>query len=170
MTASRPPALIAAALIASLMASTAFAEMGPGGPGGHEGEGPKLLDLFDEIDTDKDGKLSLAELEAHRAAEFAASDTNGDGALDAAEIAARMMARFQEKLADKAQHMIDNRDNDGNGTISADEMGKGPAEDHFARIDTDNDGAISKEEAEAAMQHRKKRGHGWGHGWGDQQN
>ena len=49
-------------------------------------------------------------------------------------------------------------------SLSEDEMGEGPGERNFARLDTDNDGAISKAEAEEAMQHRRKRGHGWGMG------
>lgn len=163
MTKLKKSALIAALLVTAALGTVALAEMGPGGP---EDRGMKLLELFDQIDTDKDGKLSLPELEAHRAAEFKAADTNGDGALDADELAARELARFQEKLAERTQHMIDNKDNDGNGSLSADEIGKGPAEDHFARIDTDNDGMISKEEAQAAMKHHRKHGHGMGGGEG----
>lgn len=166
MKLSGKSALIAA-LGGTVIATVAFAEMGPGGGMGGEDHGQMLLEMFKRIDTDKDGKLSLAELQAHRATEFAGADANGDGSLDAGELSDRMMARFQEKLPARAQHMIDNHDNDGNGLVSADEMGQGPAEDHFARIDTDNDGAISKEEAEAAVQHRKKRGHGWGMGHGE---
>lgn len=162
MKLSKRSALIASILGAAGLATVAFAEMGPGAGMGGEDHGPRLLEMFDEIDTDKDGKLSLAELEAHRAAEFAAADANGDGSLDADELSARMLARIQEKMAERIQHMIDNRDNDGNGLISAAEMGEGPAENHFARIDSDNDGMISKEEAETALEHRKKRRHGWG--------
>ena len=159
MTNLKKPALIAVLLGGAAFATVALAEMGPGG---HDDRGMKLVEMFDQIDTDKDGKLSMAELEAHRAAEFKAADTNADGALDATELAARELARFQEKLADRTQEMIDNKDNDGNGSLSADEIGKGPAEDHFARIDTDNDGMISKDEAQAAMKHHRKHGHGMG--------
>lgn len=162
MTTTKKTALIAALVAGTALATVAFAEMGPYGGEGHGGHGPKLLEMFDAIDADQDGKLSLAELEAHRAAEFSAADTNGDGALDAGELSARMLARLEGRLAERTQHMLDNKDNDGNGALSLAEMGNGPGADHFARIDTDNDGAISKEEAEAAMQHRKKRGHGWG--------
>lgn len=158
---TRPKTALLLALFAGVSLTTfAWAEMGPGGDDGYGFRGAKLLELFDSIDNDKDGKLSLAELETHRIARFAAADTNGDGAIDAEELAARELAEFQEKLAKRVQHMIDNTDNDGNGSLSADEIGKGPAEENFARIDKDNDGAISKEEAEAALKHRKKRAHG----------
>ncbi|MBL9054018.1 MAG: EF-hand domain-containing protein [Tabrizicola sp.] len=158
---TRPKTALMLALFAGVSLTTfAWAETGPGGDDGHGHRGAKLLELFDSVDTDKDGKLSLAELEAHRSARFAAADTNGDGAIDVDELAAHELAEFQEKLAKRVQHMIDNKDNDGNGSLSADEIGKGPAEENFARIDTDNDGAISKEEAEAALKHRMKRAHG----------
>ena len=39
------------------------------------------------------------------------------------------------------------RDDNGDGSLSADEMGEGPLEERFAVIDTDNDGAISQAEA-----------------------
>ncbi|MGL4236485.1 MAG: EF-hand domain-containing protein [Tabrizicola sp.] len=155
MSAIMKTAVVALALSGAVFASVALAEKGPGGSGGR---GAMLLEQFDAMDTDKDGKLSLAELEAHRKAEFTAADTNGDGALSAEELAARQLAKFSETLADRTARMIDNMDNDGNGTISEDEIGEGPGERNFARLDTDNDGAISKEEAEAALNKGRKRG------------
>ena len=165
MSAPKKSAIAALAVIGALLGTVALADkggmgMGMGGPG--EGRGAMLAEKFDAIDTDKDGKLSYAELEAHRKAEFDAADTNKDGALSADELSARALARFQEKLADRTQAMLDNMDNDGNGSLSEDEMGEGPGMRNFARIDADNDGFVTKEEIQAGMQHHKKRGHGWG--------
>jgi Ca2+-binding EF-hand superfamily protein len=157
MTTPTKTAVAALALFGVVLASAALAEKGPGGPGGR---GAMLLEQFDAIDTDKDGKLSLAELEAHRKAEFAAADTNGDAALSPEELSARQLARFNETLADRTARMIDNMDSDGNGSLSVDEIGEGPGERHFARIDRDNDGTISKEEAEAALKRVRGRDHG----------
>lgn len=168
MSAPKKSAIAALAVIGALMGSAALAErggMGMGGPG--EGRGAMLTEMFDTIDADKDGKLSYAELEAHRKAEFDAADTNKDGALSADELSARALARFQEKLAERTQGMLDNLDNDGNGSLSEDEMGEGPGMRNFARIDADNDGFVTKEEIQAGMQHHKKRGHGMGMGMGD---
>ena len=167
MSAPKKTAVAVLALMGALAGTAALAEkggmgMGMGGPG--EGRGAMLAQMFETIDADKDGKVTLAEIQAHRAAEFAAADTNGDGAISPEELSAMQLARFQEKLAERTQAMLDNMDNDGNGSLSADELGQGPGERNFARLDTDNDGAISKEEAEAAMQHRRKHGHGWGMG------
>ena len=154
----------ALALLGAVVATVAYAEKGHGdGMGGGMGDqGGMMLEMFDAIDTDSDGKLSLAELAAHRLAEFTAADTNSDGALDAAEMEAHHAAKMAAMMAEHAARMIENKDNDGNGTLSADEFGEGPGEEHFARLDSDNDGMISKEEAESGMQHRKKHGHGWG--------
>jgi Ca2+-binding EF-hand superfamily protein len=159
MSTPMKSAVAALALVGAITASAALAQKGQGG---HEGRGAMMLEKFDTIDTDKDGKLSLAELETHRKAEFAAADSDADGALSADELAARQLAQFNATLADRTARMIDNKDSDGNGSLSEAEVGEGPGERHFARIDADNDGAISKEEAEAAIKHGRKRGHGWG--------
>jgi Ca2+-binding EF-hand superfamily protein len=167
MSAPKRSAIAVLAVMGALLGTAALADrggmgMGVGGPG--EDRGAMLEEMFDSIDADKDGKLTYAEMEAHRKAEFDAADTNKDGALSADELSARAVARFQEKLAERTQGMLDNMDNDGNGSLSPDEMGEGPGMRNFARIDADNDGAITKEEIQAGMQHRKKRGHGWGMG------
>lgn len=168
MSAPKKTTLVAVALMGALMGSAALAEqgdMGMGGPGGPGGDrGAMLGEMFDTIDADKDGKLTYAELEANRKAEFDAADTNKDGALSADELQARALARFQEKLTERTQGMLDTMDNDGNGSLSQDEMGEGPGMRNFARIDADNDGSITKEEIQAGMKHVKKRGHGWGMG------
>ena len=165
MTAPKKTAIAALAVIGALMGTAVLAEkggMGMGGPG--EGRGAMLTEMFDTIDADKDGKLSYAELEANRKAEFDSADTNKDGVLSAEELSARALARFQEKLAERTQAMLDNMDNDGSGSLSPDEMGEGPGIRNFARIDADNDGFVTKEEIEAGMKHHRKRGQGWGMG------
>ena len=171
MSAPKKTAVATLALMGALMGGIALAQDdapdmpppgGPGGPG--EGRGAMLAEMFDTIDANKDGKVTQEELAAHRKAEFTATDTNGDGALSSEELQARMLAQM---LARQSARMIDNMDDDGNCTLSEAEMDEGPVARNLARIDTDNDGAISKEEAAAMMQHHKKRGHGggWG-GWG----
>ncbi len=175
MSASKKTVLVALALTGALLGTVALAQnkgmgggMGMGMGGGMDMDGgdrgAMLGRMFDTLDADKDGKVTFAEMEAHRKAEFTAADANADGALNAEELSAHQMARMQERMAERTQSMLDNMDNDGNGSLSIDELGQGPGQRHFARIDTDNDGAISKAEAEAAREHRGKRGHGGGMG------
>lgn len=152
MSVSMKTTVAALAVLGALLATTASAEMGKGGKGGKGDRGAMLLEMFDGIDTDGDGKLTQAELEAHRAAMFTAFDADGDGMLNAEELKTRMLARFTETLDDRLARMIENRDNNGDGSLSLDEMEEGPGQRGFARIDTDNDGAISKAEAEAAAE------------------
>lgn len=169
MSASKRTAVAALALVGAVLASGAMAEMGPGGTEGEGARGGMMLEMFAAIDKDSDGKLTQEELAAHRAAMFAAADANGDGALDAAELAARHLARVRETMPDRTARMIERMDDNGDGSLSVDEMGEGPIKGRFARIDTDNDGAISQAEAKAAVEHvaerRGKRKHGMMGGW-----
>lgn len=167
MTGPMKSTVAVLALVGAVFASAALANEGPGGPGNR---GAMLLEMFDGIDTDTDGKVTEAELEAHRAAMFTAADANSDGMLSTEELSAQQLARFNETLADRTARMIENRDNNGDGSLSLDEMDEGPGMRNFARIDSDNDGAISKAEAEAAMQNVGHRKHRKGMMWGGHDN
>lgn len=147
MTARTQTTVMMAALFAATMASAAFADKGPDSPG----RGDVLLEKFDSIDTDKDGKVSEAELAAFRAAEFAAADTNSDGMLSAEELTQKQLARMAETAAMRSARMIEDRDDNGDGNLSAEEMDQSVQEGRFSRIDQDDDGAISKDEAEDAL-------------------
>lgn len=68
---------------------------GPGGPGGAEGEGGgRRFDPF-QNDADGDGKLSREEAPERMRENFDEIDTNQDGFIDAAELEARRAARSQ---------------------------------------------------------------------------
>jgi EF hand len=150
-----------AALFAATIGTAVLADKGPGG------QGNMLLEMFDTIDADKDGKLTEAELAAHRAAEFAAADTDKNGTLNAEELTAKHVARMTEIAGERTTRMIGQMDDDGDGALSADEMAQTVEARRFARIDGDEDGAISKAEAEAALErfadgrkHRRDGKHG----------
>lgn len=166
--------IIAAVLAGSVVVSlggAAFADQHTGGMDGR-GMGPHGMGaMFDfaAIDADADGRITPAEIAAHRAARFAAADTNGDGALDRAELEARAIRMMAERMAARA---LDRMDADRNGTLSPEELAAGPGLDSraFIRMDADKDGALTQAEidaARAAMQERHaKRGEGRGHGGG----
>ncbi|EAQ47466.1 EF hand domain protein [Roseobacter sp. MED193] len=137
----------------ALAATTAMAKPGCGGMGA------KMS--FEELDADGNGEVTKAEMEAHKAARFSASDGNGDGKLSAEEL----VAQAQKHAAKRVEKMISHLDSDGDGMLSAEEMANrgGRHGDMFKRIDQDGNGSISKEEFEQAREHRggkRRSGHG----------
>ncbi len=161
--------------IAALLATTSTAALADRGFCGGEGRGRMMLEMFDTIDANKDGNITEAEFEAHRTAEFTAADTNGDGMLSSDELAQQHLARMSAKAAERSARMIENLDDNGDGSLSLDEMYQTVRERGFARMDRDDDGTISKDEAEGAMErfaegrrhHRRGMGGGMGEGMGD---
>lgn len=122
----------------------------------HRGRMP----AFETLDTNADGSITMQELQAHRASRFASADTDGDGLLSPQEL----NARAQERMQDRTGRMIERRDANGDGFLSAEELSPPEGRDGrmFNRMDADEDGAISKEEFETAAE--KRRGRHRGHG------
>ena len=103
---------------------------------------PRLAERFAEMDADRNGFLDKADRQARHAARreafFAKADANRDGKLTRAELDAAHEARRAEMEARRKQH----------------------ADARFARMDTNKDGAISREEmAKAPMMGGRGRHH-----------
>ncbi|WP_223632555.1 EF-hand domain-containing protein [Rhodobacter sp. TJ_12] len=113
------------------------------------------------FDSDGDGKVTMAEIEAKRAATAKSMDTDGDGLLSAEELVAAEMVQIEDRLAARVKDRIAAQDSDGDGKLSAAEMASPPLPTRiFDRLDRDDDGAISTEElrmAEARMKDRFDR-------------
>lgn len=118
--------------------------------------------MIEALDTDGNGVISAAEIEASKAAKFAEADANGDGGLTLQEIEDWRTAQREARMQARKQRMFEKRDANGDGVISLDEF-----EDRgmpmFDRADANDDGEVTAEELAAMKGHRGKRHGGWKH-------
>jgi hypothetical protein len=138
------PMAIAAVGIAALLATRSFADdrpMGPDGGPGHRGHW-----LFQEMDTNKDGKISQAEIQAFEAARAAEIDANHDGVITADEVRAfREKERAKREAAELAR-----MDTNGDGTVSVQEY-EAAQTWRLARMDRNGDGTIDERDMHDGM-------------------
>lgn len=128
---------------------------------------PRLAGKFDELDKNKDGKLSKEEMPRHgdrehgrdgrgahgegRREAMAKLDTDKDGRISRAEAAAgegKLAPRFDEMDANK-DGFIDRADHEIHAKQRTDAW--------FASADTDKDGKLSRAEVDAAKSKRGER-------------
>ena len=147
MLSQRKTLIAAACGMAALLA--AIPAMADGGGGWHGRGGRGGLMIIETFDIDKDGKVTQAEIDQTRKDQFAKYDSNHDGVLSLEEYQAlwldamrRMMVRqFQANDADgdaritveeftaRFDHLVRDRDRNGDGVLTADELrprGHGP--------------------------------------------
>ncbi len=134
------------------------------------GDGMRMV--FEALDLDGNGAVTMQEMEDARGGRFAEADANGDGALDRDELLAMGHARMERRV----DRMIERGDADGDGMLGEAELaalreGRGASggEDRIARMfdrmDSDGDGSLSETEVEAAAEaFRERRGQGHGRG------
>ncbi|MGB5066921.1 MAG: calcium-binding protein [Albidovulum sp.] len=179
MTSKIFPAALAVALGSVTLVAAGPVLANQSGHGGMQGAGGRMMGMmfdFAAMDTDGDGKVTQAEIQAHRQAEVAGMDADGDGLISQAELAGFMAERMQKVADQVAADRIKAQDSDGDGKLSAAEMQMPPmAGRMFERMDSDGDGALSQAEIEAMKAKMADRGehgkrkHGW-FGWGDDEN
>ena len=101
------------------------------------------------LDTDGDGAISAAELEAAGpAAAFAEADTDADGMLTADELTTFRAAQEAAREARRSRMMIGRLDTDGDGRLTLEDLSKRSDRRAalFEKADTDGDGTLSAEE------------------------
>lgn len=139
------------------LGSVALAHPGGEGRGHHRGHGMSL----EKLDTDGDGTVSLLEMQTQAQARFERKigklDANGDGVITQTEkdaLAAKMEGRRRGKRGQRFLQKLPE------GDVSV-EVVKAQMLEHvaerFAKIDTDNSGALDAAELEAAKAARKAR-------------
>lgn len=125
----------AAALILAGLSGASFAA-GPGFP--------RTEKSFSQLDGDKDGKLSVAELGPRTEKRLFRLDQNGDGAVTKEEIEAWL----QKGLERRRDLMLADYDADRDGAITRQELSAFVSAE-FGKADKDGDGSVSLEESRA---------------------
>lgn len=118
-----------------------------GAQAGH-GHGDKL---WDNLDANKDGKVTADEMSERHADLIANADQDGDGALTKEEMKAYHKAKREER---RAKH---NPDKNNDGVIDRTEF-INAAQERFDKMDKNGDGVISEDEKKHRRGHHRRRG------------
>ena len=124
------------ALLLAAVAAPAFAQMPVRDPAA----------IFDQADTNHDGRVSRAEFIAARSAHFARLDRNGDGVISSSDFP--RIARFRPQAVDRIDRLISEDDANHDGKLTPAELAAAPTP-LFDRADSNHDGFVDKAEAAA---------------------
>jgi hypothetical protein len=158
--------LIGAGVVALTAGGVAYARgpMGCGGPGMGMGAGPMMQRMFERLDTNNDGTVTLEEMQTRAAARFSEIDKDKNGSIDKAEVEA-YAGRFGPPWM--AERMLTRHDLNGDGKVTLEEF-LNPMKKRFALFDRNDDGKVTREELALAgpMGGRGMGRGGMGDGWG----
>lgn len=110
------------------------------------------MEMLERIDANADGKITMAEITAHRDQLHAEHDKDGNNAISLSEFEGIWLSMMRPMMVDKFQMM----DDDGDGQITDAEVDK-KMNRMMRRMDKNDDGAISLREMSRG--HKKFKRH-----------
>ena len=121
------------------------------------GGGEKHARMFDHLDANNDEQINRDEIKPVVEKRFKRFDTDGDGVVSSAEIDAHLMKRVERHRA----HILKRFDRDDDGAVSRAEFDRQVAR-MFDLADENDDGQVSREEArEMRAEMRSHWRHKW---------
>jgi Ca2+-binding EF-hand superfamily protein len=146
---------IALIALAGLVAVGGVAAASQGWKHGMRGHGHvEFTELAERYDADKDGKISQTEIDTNRANWLTEFDADKSGSLALAEFQNLWLKAQNQRMVREFQRF----DTDANGQVTMEEY-KNPLAGIVARMDSNQDSALSKDDMPTRMKDRKK-GHG----------
>ena len=100
-----------------------------------------MIMLMETFDTDGDGSVSQAEIDAARAERLQEFDADGDGALSLEEYEALWLDAMRERMVDRFQ----DHDDDGDGVVTLEEFSE-RYDGVVARRDRNGDGVLNQDD------------------------
>ena len=141
----KPTLKIALAFVAlsSALATTAYARDGGGRHGDRQGGGRAgMMPPLEMLDADKNGDVTLEEFTKVANERFAKADADKDGKLTVAEVAAEIEKMRAERMAKRFIARLDANDD---GVLTAEEAANAQKK-MFAMLDKNDDGKIVQSE------------------------
>jgi hypothetical protein len=139
---ARKTLLVAGGVLAAALALGTGAALAGGGWHGHGPGGMgRGTSLFDNFDTNKDGKITQAEIDAARDAQLKKHDRDGNGALSLEEY----QALWVEVMRPRMVRQFQAHDEDGDASVTVQEF-----QERFSgmvrHLDRNDDGEITMDE------------------------
>lgn len=129
-------AIIISTLVAGLAIPTAIVMAK-----GFSHHGGMKMEMFDKMDSNQDGKLSLDEMPDHRQKYLDKMDMDNDGFISKEEAEAKRGGHHKNRMAMMMQRL----DSDGDGKITRSEF-TSHATEMFNKADENGDGVVTEDE------------------------